>query len=326
MRDILGLAVIAAVFTQAGPEQFAAEPGEELTAEAGKDEVIVRIGTAEFTRYRYGAKEKSPFLFPVNGPRSGASLTAAFTEPYPHHRSVFFGCDRVNGGNWWQEGLERGRIASAGPSIARARGTSVVIEDRCRWERPGAPAPIEDRRRITISAPSRDVRLIELDATLTALDDVRVEKTNHSLFAVRAARALAPAGGGILLNSAGERGEKATCGKKAAWCAFSGERGGAREGIAIFDHPGNPWSPCPWFTRDYGFISPTPMEWLPAEGWKLEKGKSIRLRYLVVAFAVDPAPERLDALWKEWTSAKPPPAAGEPAPSPSPPAPAPAGR
>ena len=31
---------------------------------------------------------------------------------YPHHTSLLFGCDLVNGGNYWQEGLERGRMIS----------------------------------------------------------------------------------------------------------------------------------------------------------------------------------------------------------------------
>jgi hypothetical protein len=38
------------------------------------------------------------------------------------------------------------------------------------------------------------------------------------------------------------------------------------EGIALLDHPGNPWSPCKWFTRDYGFISPSPFNWLDQAG------------------------------------------------------------
>ncbi|MDD2599917.1 MAG: PmoA family protein [Kiritimatiellae bacterium] len=39
-----------------------------------------------------------------------------------------------------------------------------------------------------------------------------------------------------------------------------GRRGsGAFKGLAILQHPENPWYPSPWFTRDYGLLSPTPM-------------------------------------------------------------------
>lgn len=275
-------------------------PAGKLTAEKLEGEIVVKVGADVFTRYKVAATQKYPYLFPVSGPRTGTSVTTETSEPYPHHHSVFLGCDRVNGGNYWQEGLERGRIASKEAKVAKAEGDEVVIEDRCVWERPGAPAPMEDRRRLTISAPSADLRLIDVDVTLTALIDVRVEPTNHSLFAVRVAKELSPAGGGALVDSEGRKGEKETFGKKAAWCDFSGKRGGAVEGIAILDHPRNPWSPCPWFTRDYGFISPTPLQWIGREGWRLEKGKSVRLRYLVVVHAGDAEAAGLRKIQEEW--------------------------
>jgi hypothetical protein len=177
----------------------------------------------------------------------------------------------------------------------------VVIEDRCLWERPGAPSPFEDVRRWTIRAPSPDLRLIEADISLTALIDVRIEKTNHSLFSVRVASDLSPADGGTLEDSESRRGEKATFGQKADWCGFHGTRNKTTEGIAILVHPKNPWSPCPWFTRDYGFISPTPMNWLGAEGLTLKKGEKVRLRYLVVVHGGTAAEAKIGELWREWS-------------------------
>ena len=61
-----------------------------------------------------------------------------------------------------------------------------------------------------------------------------------------------------------------------------------REGIAIFQHPQNRWYPAPWFTRDYGFFSPTPMYWLENGHVDLPKGGPLTLRYRVVVFAGDP--------------------------------------
>ena len=49
-------------------------------------------------------------------------------DPYPHHSSLFFGCDRVNDGNYWQEALERGRIASKAVRVPEVFGSRVVIE------------------------------------------------------------------------------------------------------------------------------------------------------------------------------------------------------
>ena len=60
------------------------------------------------------------------------------------------------------------------------------------------------------------------------------------------------------------------------------------EGIAILQHPSSKWYPAPWFTRDYGFFSPTPMYW-PEDGemTRLRKGETIELRYRVVIHAGD---------------------------------------
>ncbi|MDR1675450.1 MAG: PmoA family protein, partial [Tannerella sp.] len=58
------------------------------------------------------------------------------------------------------------------------------------------------------------------------------------------------------------------------------------EGIAIMQHPSNKWYPSPWFTRDYGFISPTPMYWPEDDNaTRLKKGEVVRLRYRVLVHA-----------------------------------------
>jgi hypothetical protein len=48
-------------------------------------------------------------------------------------------------------------------------------------------------------------------------------------------------------------------------------------------HPANPWYPSQWFTRDYGFMSPTPMYW-PENGndTQMKKGTRLLLRYRVL--------------------------------------------
>ena len=113
--------------------------------------IDVNIGDKFFTSYRFYDDEKYPFFFPVNGPVSGGSVTSMRNGVYPHHSSLFFGCDRVNGGNYWQEGLERGRIISVGARITETGGDKAVIVDECIWKRPDADAPIKDKRTITIT-------------------------------------------------------------------------------------------------------------------------------------------------------------------------------
>jgi hypothetical protein len=277
---------------------------QSLRARLSEDRVSIHVGGQLFTEYLFLSEAKYPYFYPVNGPRSGASVTARNIEPYPHHSSIFFGCDRVNDGNYWQEGLDRGRIVSLAARVVQAAGNEVVIEQDCRWERPGAEAPFDDHRRIVISAPSPDQRCIDFTVTLRARLGVRIQKTNHSLFAARMAPDLSVQGGGALVNALGGQGEAGTFGRPAPWADYRGQWRGVTEGVAIFSHPSNRWSPPPWFTRDYGFFSPTPMFWLQGDRLDLAKGQSIHLRYRVLVHADTPSPAQLQALYEAWSRSR----------------------
>lgn len=293
-------AAAAAGMRPAGAQAAPPEARLELKAYQFGRQIWVRCDRRPLTCYRAHPTQKYPYFYPFVGPASGASLTTESGDPYPHHRSVIFACDRVNRGNYWQQGIDRGQIVSRGPRIESSEAKRVVIADECMWQVPGDQPDLTDQRRYTITAPSEGLRLLDADITLTARRDVQVRRTNHSFFAVRAAPDLAVTGGGTLVNSAGDRGEQDTFGKKAAWCDFSAQRGGVVEGIALLDHPDNPWWPCTWFTRDYGFMSPTPFQWLDEDGWRLASGELIRLRYRIVAHVGDAAAADVAAQSQAW--------------------------
>lgn len=274
---------------------------QEVSATKVGNRIDVTIGEQFFTSYRFQPDEKYPFFFPVNGPVSGAGVTSMRNGQYPHHSSLFFGCDRVNGGNYWQEGLERGRIISVGARIVEAKGERVVIEDECIWKRPDAEAPIMDRRKIVISAPSPELYQLDFDIEMEMLIDVTIQKTNHSLFSARVDPDLTVKQGGVMINSEGKQGEKGTFGVGAAWIDCYGERKTGKEGIAIMQHPSNRWYPSPWFTRDYGFMSPTPMYW-PENGktTDLKKGEKIALRYRVLIHKGDSQEAGIATLFEQY--------------------------
>jgi hypothetical protein len=259
-----------------------------VSAVKAGNRIDVTVGNRFFTSYRFQDDEKYPFFFPVNGPVSGGSVTSMRNGIWPHHSSLFFGCDRVNGGNYWQEGLDRGRIISLGARIIEAKGERVVIEDECIWKRPDAPAPILDRRKIIITAPTENIFQLDFDIEMEMLTDVTIEKTNHSLFSVRVDPDLSVDQGGTMKNADGNETEKGTFGIASPWIDCYGTRKTGVEGIAVLQHPSNPWFPSPWFTRNYGFISPTPMFW-PTDGkeTRLKKGEKLNLRYRVLVHAGD---------------------------------------
>ena len=220
---------------------------------------------------------------------------------YPHHSSLFFGCDRVNGGNYWQEGLDRGQIIPLRADIIESGGEKVVIENENIWKLPGAISPIRDFRVITLTAPSENISQIDFEITMEMLTDVIIDKTNHALFCVRMDPDLAVTNGGTMVNAEGDTDEKGTFGKRSGWMDYHGTRMGEKEGIAIFQHPSSEWFPAPWFTRDYGFFSPTPMYW-PDDGKKtvFKTGQSIRLRYRVLVHSGDHLEARIADRFKEY--------------------------
>ena len=259
----------------------------QVTAERIGDKIEVRINGNLLTNYILSEHEKYPFFFPVNGP-SEASVTSIRNANYPHHSSLFFGCDHVNGGNYWQEELDRGQIMSLRADILESGGDKAVIVNEKIWKRPGASAPIKDLRTITVTAPSEDLYQIDFEISMEMLTDVTIKKTNHSLFSGRLDPDLAVTNGGTLVNAEGESGEKETFGKKSPWMDYHGSRMGKTEGMAILQHPSNMGFPSPWFTRDYGFFSPTPMYW-PENGERtvFNKGQVVKLRYRVLVHSGD---------------------------------------
>jgi hypothetical protein len=279
--------------------------GSEITAVKVGSKINVTIDGKFFTSYIFSEDEKYPFFYPVNGPVSGGSVTSMRNAVYPHHTSLFFGCDLVNGGNFWQEGLERGRIISINALIEKQGGDSVVITDECIWSRPGALSPVKDTRRFIITSPSAMVTQIDAEITMEMLMDVKILKTNHSLFSARMAADLAVTNGGTMINAEGAKGEKETFGKASPWIDFYGQRGVAIEGLAIMQHPSNPWYPSPWFTRDYGFISPTPMYW-PENGEEtsMKKGTKLLLKYRVLIHSGNHRDAKIAEAFEKYKSEK----------------------
>ncbi len=268
--------------------------------EANRMRLVVDVDGKRFTCYKYGSLQKYPYFWPVNGPTSGKSVTTESSWPWPHHHSLFFGCDQVNGGNYWQDANERGQIVSQGPKITVAEGPAVTFVDDCLWRQPGKDPIIRDHRTVTISAPKPHLRTIDFEVTLDPLVDIRIGKTNHSFFSARMVPELSVDSGGTLINAQGDLAEKGTFGVASPWCDYSGTCEGITEGLAIFQNPTNRWYPSKWFTRNYGFFSPTPMYWPEGQYTEIPKGQPLTLRYRVVVHDGDVKQAGIAKLFAEY--------------------------
>lgn len=102
-------------------------------------------------------------------------------------------------------------------------------------------------------------------------------------FGVRVATELTEKKGGVITSSSGATTAKATWGKPANWCDYSGVLGDRRVGIAVFAGPQN--FRASWFhNRDYGLMVANPFgENAFTKGTKsrvpVAKGETFRLRF-----------------------------------------------
>ena len=99
-----------------------------------------------------------------------------------------------------------------------------------------------------------------------------------------------------MVNTDGQLGESGPFGKASTWMDARGARqGGITEGLTLLPHPSNPGHPVPWFTRDYGFLSPTPMFWLETGERRFAAGETLHLAYRVVIHSDAPSADQLSA-------------------------------
>lgn len=279
-------------------------PGaDKLTAEQTSGLMLFRWNNKPLAAYRAHSSQKYPYFYPLSGPTSGVSLVAESALPYPHHRGLWLGCQPLNGGDYWGDTkLDSGQIRSTGLTLGKTAPLSGAFTDRTEWIRKDHPSPLEDSRTFTITMADKNLWWLDADIVVTAREDVTIQQAKHSFFALRVIPEITPLYGGVLMNSEGGIGAEGTYGKPAHWCGYHGKTsGGGIEGLAILDHPQNPWAPCPWFTRDYGHLSPSPFAFIK-QPWTLAKGKSIRIRYRVALHAGTPKQAGLDDLYRKWIS------------------------
>jgi hypothetical protein len=255
--------------------------------------------------YRAHPAQKYPYVYPLIGPLTGLPMTEETGMPYAHHRSLFFACDRINGLDFWHAHAKGGSTISKKLEFSRVEKDFVELTNHCDWTRDDGTVLLRDKRTLVVRHVPRRHTLVDWDIEWEAVAPVTIGKSNHSLFSMRAARDLTPVGGGTLVDADGRNGEKATNGTPSAWCCFYGPRAGLPkemvEGICLMDHPSNPWAPTPWFTRDYGFASPTPLNFIK-KPVAMQPGAPLRFRYRVVVHTGSPAQAGIADLYRQFSA------------------------
>jgi len=109
---------------------------------------------------------------------------------------------------------------------------------------------------------------------------------------MRAALDITPKGGGTFGQRRryywGERHRRREIGLGVIFCGKRAAMPQITEGIALFDHPQNPWAPTPWFYPGTMALLRRPRSISMIKPWTIAAGKRVTFRYAVLLHSGDP--------------------------------------
>lgn len=266
------------------------------------DRASLRVDGIERAGFEFGQGGPRPFIYPVVAP-SGALLTR-MGHPNPvgheHHRSVWFGHEKVDGTNFWGEHAHSDIQVRHKRVFLYQDGTdwAGLVADSDWW----AHGHTIMRQRLTlVLEPTADGGFVlDLQSRFESVGvPVPLETTNFGFLGVRVAKTISEQfGAGRLTAADGTSGEPAIFGKTHRWVDYSGPSApGKVEGICYMDHPDNPRHPTHWHVRRDGWMAAS---FNMAEPYGLATDHPLDLRYRLLIHA-DPADRTsLDQAWNRF--------------------------
>ena len=243
--------------------------------------------------YRYGGVDL-PHFFPILSP-SGKSLTIDRTEPYPHHRSLWF-ADTVALAGHRQASFYNALYTQLDPKdpkspfrdhirhvrflSPRSSGNQAEYEEALVWEMDRDVPVIDESRRVRLVLLGRGQYLLDLSFTLTASHgDVAFasDATHYAWPFVRMNPQFSVDKGGTITSSAGGVNQKGTDKQRARWVDYSSTVDGVTEGLAFLTHDRDEPPPT-WLTRDYGTFGVRRADSRNGKPFTLAQGQSLHQR------------------------------------------------
>jgi len=264
------------------------------------DHIEITIDGKPFGTFHYGEAAPKPYLAPLRT-ASGIIVTRGFpmekiegeTRDHPHHRGLWFTHGDVNQIDFWanepggkgRKGkvkLEKIVSVKGGKKEGSIRASFLWVDDA------GEPLLRELRTMTFYSNPA--LRVLDFDATLTAVKKAVFGDTKEGFFAIRLRDAMRERGGtGRMISAEGKTGMKEVWGKASPWVDYSGTLDNEKLGVAILDHPKSFRHPTYWHARDYGLFAANAFglhdfynDKTKDGSHTLEPGQSIRFIYRVI--------------------------------------------
>ena len=297
----------------------------QVTLTQTPEHIAVEIDGKPFTLIHVAGKDLNrPYLHPLRT-AAGKIVNRSFpagqlpgeTTDHPHHAGLFYGHGDVNGFNYWaiqnvptpasKADATMGRIVLARVVSVTSGQASGSVDVIFNWLKPDGAPLLTERRKMTFHAHP-ELRIIDFDFDFAAVEMVVFRDTKEGTFAMRVATAIEERSPkpGTLRNAQGGVGEANVWGKRSGWVDYSGEIDGAKAGVVMMDHPGNPRHPTYWHSRGYGLHAINPFgvsDFLNDKtqngSLSLAPGEHVRFRYRVIVHQ-GLTPARLQQLYDEY--------------------------
>jgi hypothetical protein len=268
------------------------------------DQLSFQVDGREILRYHYGAQTPKPYFYPVIGP-AGEPVTR-LTHPHDpfthnHHLSLWIGHQDVGGANFWETRPSATRILHD-RIVKLEDGDRAALTIRAKWLDAEKTVLLEDERLWTL-APRGQTGEFTLDLELKLTPGpprIPLGKTSFGMLAVRVAKMMGTHdGGGTITNSERKVNEQELMPhRRARWCDYSGPVApGVVNGIALFDHPGNPNHPSYFHVRGDGWMGASLTQGGAIE---IRKEEPLVLRYRLFVHRGGCDPDALEAEWSRW--------------------------
>jgi sugar phosphate isomerase/epimerase len=283
----------------------------------GEKKLKVEINGTLFTEYNF-KDGPFPYFYPVIGP-TGEPVIRHWpmkegeneAKDHKHHRSLWYTHGEVNGYDFWQGRNDR---IVHDKFIRVSSGRKVgIIHSKNKWVAANGKVVCTDTRKHRFYSRA-DGQMMDFEITIHASEGkVVLGDTKEGSMAIRLAptmRLRGEVGKGHIVNSEGVR-DKATWGKRAAWCDYYGPVKDQIVGVAIFDHPQNPKHPTWWHVRDYGLFTANPFGVHNFESKPkgtgditIPAGESLTFRYRFYFHKGDEKQGKVAEHYREYTASK----------------------
>lgn len=284
-------------------------------------EMWVSIEGKKAFRYQYGDDVDLPHFYPINSP-AGHSMTVQQTDPYPHHRSFWFG-DRVSLGdrrpittyNALYTGVkttENSKATYGAPfkdgvrhvafEKERSSGDTGQIDFRLLWFMDRDTPVLDEHRRMRVKSLGGGEYFIDITFTVTAnYGDLHFssDAVHYAWPYIRMNSEFAVPGGARIVGSKGSPTKLRVNNFASEWIDYSNTTHGKNAGLAMFSHDDNA-KPHDWLVRDYGTFGPRRIDAKSGKPFTLTNGESMQRRVGILVHQGDSEAGKVSQRYAEY--------------------------